>query len=232
MNLFIVYELDSRPLDLNFDFTLGGCLFGCVKLTKNVDPDKYSYSGFGNGLDTRVYHSLIDGSVGKNVIIFGVDINSSVHISNKGKDILILGKGTTQELSHTLTAETQYWTNFKRQDINFCLGLHCNGSNNFLFVNATKICQFKAKDFEITKRPLCLGNISKDFTTNNMKKIGLNGYVYQFSFDHDITDTSNIIDIYIHILRYLIRTFFQEYIMIVVILILVKNWHNGYYNIT
>ena len=56
-----------------------------------------------------------------------------------------------------------------------------------------------------------------------MKKIGLNGYVYQFSFDHDITDTSNIIDIYIHILRYLIRTFFQEYIMIVVILILVKN---------
>ena len=56
-----------------------------------------------------------------------------------------------------------------------------------------------------------------------MKKIGLNGYVYQFSFDHDIIDTSNIIDIHIHILRYLIRTFFQEYIMIVVILILVKN---------
>ena len=108
LNLFIVYELDSWPLDSNFAFALDGCLFGGVKLTKNADPDKHSYSGYGNGLDTSVYHSLLDGSVGKNVIIFGVDMNSSVHIDNKGKDILILGKGTTQGLNHTLTAETQY----------------------------------------------------------------------------------------------------------------------------
>ena len=72
-------------------------MFGGVKWTKNADPEKYSYSGFGIGFDTRGEFSLTDGSVGKNVIIFGVDMRSSVHIDNKGKDILILGKGPTQD---------------------------------------------------------------------------------------------------------------------------------------
>ena len=145
-------------------------MFGGVKLTENADPDKYSYSGYGIGFDIRGYHSLPDGSLGKNVIIFGVDVSSSEHIDNKGKDILILGKGPTQGLNHTLTAETQYSVNLKNPGIKFCLSLHYNGSNSFLFVNATKIYQFKAKDSEIKKYRMCLGNISKDFTANNMKK--------------------------------------------------------------
>ena len=76
----------------------------------------------------------------------------SVYIDNKGKDIFILRKGTTQGLNDTtLTAETQYSVNFKRSYINFSLSLHYNGRNNFLFVNATKIYQFQAKDSEIKK---------------------------------------------------------------------------------
>ena len=90
---FIVYELDSWPRDLNTDFTLGGCFFGGVKLIKNADPDKYVYSGYGIGLDTRIEYSLLGGSIGKSVFIFGADMRSSVNINNKGKDILILGKG-------------------------------------------------------------------------------------------------------------------------------------------
>ena len=49
--------------------------------------------------------------------------------------------------------------------------------------------------------PLCLGYISKCFTVNNMNtppppsKTGLNGYVYDFFVDYDITDISNIINI-------------------------------------
>ena len=58
VNLFIIYELDSWPSDLKTNFTLGGCLFGCVKLTKYDDPDKYSYSGYGIGFDTCGYHFL------------------------------------------------------------------------------------------------------------------------------------------------------------------------------
>ena len=98
-------------------------------------------------------------------------MSSSVHIDNKGKCILILGKGPTQVLDNTtLTAEAQYSTNFSRSNRKFCLSLHYNGSNSFLFVNATKIYQFKAKDLVIKKYPLCLGNISGDFSDNNMKK--------------------------------------------------------------
>ena len=93
-----------------------------------------------------------------------------MHIDNKGKIIFILHKGATQGLNHTLAAETQYSINLTRPGIKFCLSLHYNGSSFFLFVNATKIFQFKAKDSEIKRYPLCLGNISGDFSANNMKK--------------------------------------------------------------
>ena len=87
-------------------------------------------------------------------------MSSSVHINNKKKDILILGKVPTQGLDHTtLTAERRYSTNFSKLKRKFCLSMHYNGGNSFLFVNATKIYQFKAKDSEIKKNPLCLRNI-------------------------------------------------------------------------
>ena len=147
------------------------CLFGSVKLTKNADPDKYKYSGYGIGFDSRSEFSLSDGSIGKNVIIIGVDMSSSVHINNKEKDFLVLDTGPTQGLDDvTLTAEAQYSITYSRSNRKFCLSLHSNGSNSFLFVNATEIYQFKANDSEIKKHSLCLGNISKDFTANNMKK--------------------------------------------------------------
>ena len=97
-------------------------------------------------------------------------MGSSVHIDEKKKDILILGIGPTQGLDDTtLTAESQYLINFSRSSRKF-LCLHYNGSNSFLFVNATKIYQFKAKDPEIEIYPLCLGNISGDFSADKMKK--------------------------------------------------------------
>ena len=67
------------------------------------------------GFDSRSEFLLSDGSMGKNVIIFGADMNSSVHIDNKGKDTLILGEGPTQGLDDTLlTVEAKYLINFSR----------------------------------------------------------------------------------------------------------------------
>ena len=101
-------------------------------------------------------------------------MSPSVHIDNKNKDILILGEGLTQGLDDTtLTAEAKYPINFTQPRKRFVLSLHCNGSNCSLFVNPTEIYQFKAKDSEIKDYTLCLGNISKDFTINTLKKIGL-----------------------------------------------------------
>ena len=111
------------------------------------------------------------GSYGKNVIIFGVDMNSSVDIDNKGKYILILGEGPTQGLDDTtLKAEAKYPINFTQSGRRFVLSLHYNGSNSFLFVNATKVYQFKAKNSVIKDYALYLVNVSKDFTINNMRK--------------------------------------------------------------
>ena len=98
-------------------------------------------------------------------------MTSSVHIDNKSKNILILGEGQTQGLDDTtLTAEAIYPINFTQPSKRFVLILHYNGSNSLLFVNATKIYQFKAKDSEIKDYTPRVGNISKDFTINNMKK--------------------------------------------------------------
>ena len=107
----------------------------------------------------------------ENVIICGADMNLYVHVDNKNKDILILGNGRTQGLDDTtLTAEALYPINFTQPNKRFVLSLHCNESNSILFVNATKIHQFKVKDSELKNYALCLGNISKDFAINNMKK--------------------------------------------------------------
>ena len=65
----------------------------------------------------------------------------------------------------------------------------------------TKIYKLKAENSEIKPYPLCLGKISKGFAVNNMKKTGLNGYIYDFSVDYNINDTSNIINIH----KYLIK---------------------------
>ena len=118
------------------------------------------------------------------------------------KDILILGRGPTQGLGeHSLTAEKMYSINFTVTKKKFCLSLHYNGANSYLFVNGTEIYKFKAKDSKIVPSLLYLGNISKDWTADNMKKTGLTGYIYDFSVDYDAIAVSDILDIH----KYLIE---------------------------
>ena len=79
--------------------------------------------------------------------------------------------------------------------------MHYNGANTCLFVNGTEIYKLKAKDSEIVASPICLENISKDWLADNMKRTGLNGYVYDFSVDYDAADVDDIKDIH----RYLMK---------------------------
>ena len=85
--------------------------------------------------------------------------------------------------------------NFTKNDTKFCLSLHYNGVNSHLFVNGTENIRFKAKDSVIVAYFLCLGNISKDFSVDNMKT-GLNGYVYDFSVDYNAIAVADISDIH------------------------------------
>ena len=91
--------------------------------------------------------------LGRNVIIFGIDISSSTKIDNRKKDILILGKGPTQGLGYTLGAEKMYSINFTVSGKKFCLSLHYNGANSYLFVNGKDIHKFKVKYSEIVATP-------------------------------------------------------------------------------
>ena len=103
--------------------------------------------------------SFPGGGLGQDVLIFGVDMSSFTHIDNKKKDILVLGKGSTQGLEHTLTAEKMYYINFTVTNKKFCLSLHYNGANSYLLVNGAEIYKFKAKDSEILVSPICFGNV-------------------------------------------------------------------------
>ena len=170
-------------------------------MTKNPDIDMYRYSGYGIGFDRHERFSFPDTGLGRNEIIIGVNMSSSTTIDNRKKYILILGKGPTQGLEHTLSAENMHSINFTEQNKKFCLNLHFNGGNSYFFVNGKEIHKFKAKDSEIAATPLCLGNISKYWSVDNMKKTGLNGYVYGFSVDYVAITVDYILEIHNYLMK-------------------------------
>ena len=126
VNIYIVYELGAFSSHSS-DPTIKNCLFGAVTLTKNADTEKYKYSGYGIGFDRRSSFSFPNSGFGQNALICGADMSSFIHIDNKKKDKLVLGRGTTQELESTLTAEKMYSINFTVTKNKFCLSLHYHG---------------------------------------------------------------------------------------------------------
>ena len=84
VNIYIVYELAASSSH-NSDPTLKNCLFGMVTLTKNADIEKYKYSCYGIGFARRSSFSFSSGGFGQNVLIFGADMSTSIHIDNKKK---------------------------------------------------------------------------------------------------------------------------------------------------
>ena len=117
------------------------------------------------------------------------------------KDILILGKCPTQGLEHTLSAEKMYSINFTEKKKKFCLSMHYNKENSYLFVNGTEIHKFNSKDSEILVNSLCLWNISKEWSVYNMKKTGLKGHVYDFSVDYDAIAVVDVLDIHKYLMK-------------------------------
>ena len=156
-------------------------MFGAVSLTKHVDIDQYKYFGYGVGFLREGEFSFGSNGFSTNVIILGANMSSSVQANNKKIKL--------------------YSIDFTENNKKVCLSLHYNGDNSYLFVNGTEIYKFKAKDSEILATPLCLGNISKDFTLDSMKKTGLNGYVYDFNIDYDAIAVDDILGIHKYLMK-------------------------------
>ena len=169
-NIYFAYEI-SKNYNISSYPTLKNCLLGAVSLNKHADIDQYKYSGYGITFDRIGQFSFGNNGFGRNVLTLDVDKSSSVHVNNKKHNILVLGTYLTQGLKNTTNyAEKLYSINLTENNKKFCLSLHYNAENSYLFVNSTEIYKFKAKDSEIVATTLCLGNISKDLLVDNIKK--------------------------------------------------------------
>ena len=178
-------------------------LFGGVKITKNAtDTSKHKYEGYEICFDEGGMFSMGNIRNGRNVLIFGVHENSVAHSNNKANNIFIMGDGFLQGINDTtLYAEKICSKNFSAVDEKFVLSLHYNGDNSYLFVNGKQVLKFKAKDEQIVKEKLCLGNISDDWMVSNAEKKGLYGEVYDFAVDYTAVNVGEIYNVH----RYLMK---------------------------
>ena len=94
-----------------------------------------------------------------------------------------------------------YSINFTVTNKKICLSLHYNGANSYFFVNDKEFYKFKTKDCETLVGPICLGNISKDWSVDNMKRTGFTYYVYDFSVDYDTTSVDDIKGIHKYLMK-------------------------------
>ena len=202
INVYIVYKLDPISNPRDDTFTVQNALFGGIKLTKNTDTSKYKYEGYGICFGESGMFSMGNITDGRNVLLFGVHENSAIHSNNKANNIYVMGDGIVQGINDTtLYAEKTYATNFSAVNKKFVLNLHYNGDNSYLLVNGKEELKFKAKDDQIVKEILCLGNLSYDWTLLNATKTGLYGNVYDFAVDYTETSVGNIYNIH----RYLMK---------------------------
>ena len=140
INIYIFYEI-SKNYSISSYPTLENCFFGAVSWTKNVDIDKFKYSGYDIGFD-REGEFCFGNGFGRICIIFGADLSgsSSSHASKRKSNILVLGKGFLQGINYTtIYAKKLYSINFTEKNFKIFLSLHYNGANSYLFVNGTEI---------------------------------------------------------------------------------------------
>ena len=149
---------------------------------------KYKYTGYGIEFDSRSQFLFTGGSYGKNVIIFGADMSSSVHVDNKGKDILILGEG-------------KYHIHFTQSGKRFVSKVYTIMEAIVSYLLMIQKClNSKQNNSEIKGHAMYLCNISKDFTINNMTKTGLKEVV-KFSVDFNPIDTNDILDVHNYLMK-------------------------------
>ena len=220
VNIYIVYLIGPISNSRNPDYTVQNALFGGVKITKNAtDTSKHKYEGYGICFDEGGTFSKGGINNGRNVLIFGVHENSLVHANNKANNFYVMDDIFVQGINDTtLYAEKIYNQNFTAANKKFVLSLHYNSDSSYLFVNGKRELKFKAKDDQIVKEILCLGNISDDWTAANAQKTGLWGEIYDFAVDYTSTNIGDIYSIHRYLMKkHNINTqFFRTYKMLII----------------
>ena len=194
INIYCVYELQPISSLRDTSFTIQNALFGAMQITKDpTNNSKNNYKEYGLCFDERsnFSHTITqDGrqrtSNGKNVLIFRADMSSSIHATNRANHIYCFGEGLTQGINDTtIYAEKNYYRNFTEHGEKFVLSLHYNGDDSYLFVNGRQELKFKAKNDQLVKEKLCIGNLSDQWTASESEKTGLHGNIYDFAVDYE-----------------------------------------------
>ena len=137
VNIYIVYKtIKTNPISNSYPI-VQNCFVGEIGFIKNSTINEFKYNGYGIRFDSKGTFSHSSGGFGLNVLIFGVDMSSSVHTNNKILNI-----------STTLYAGKMYSVNFTENEKKSCLSLHNNGSNSYLFVNGTGLLNLKQENLE------------------------------------------------------------------------------------
>ena len=163
-----------------------------MEITKNADTSKYDYKGYGICFDEAgtFSHKITEvgrahTTMGRNAIIFGVDMSSSIHATSTANHIYVMGEGLVQGIHDTmLYAEKNYWRNFTDPGKRFIISLHYNADENYFFVNGRQELKFKPKTDQLVKEKLCIGNLSDQWTASESEKTGLYGNIYDFLVDY------------------------------------------------
>ena len=192
VNVYIVHELNAWPKNPTNNFKFKNCLFGATNVIKNSDKEKYVYRGYRITFDNGGSWSFHN-DFARNVVIFGVDNSSSAHFDNR-KNNLILGEGPTFGINGSFgSPEKKFEINFSKVNTKFCLSLHYNHVNSYLFVNGKKIFKFKAGNKNVNfPTQLYLRNICNGFSATACREVSLNGNVYDFSVNYNSIDKSDI----------------------------------------
>ena len=112
-------------------------------------------------------------------------MSSSVHATNRANKIDVMGKDFIQRINDTtIYAEKLFHNNFTEFEVKFVVSLYYNGDNSYLFANGRQELKFKAKDEQIIKEKLCLGNLSSEWTTSELEKTGVYGNINDFVVDY------------------------------------------------
>ena len=209
VNSYIVYRLNPISSARNTDYTIQNALFGAMKFTKNTDYSKNNYTGYGLCFDERgtFTRTIREGNfdhttAARNVLIIGVDMNFSVHATNRANNIYVMGEALVQGINDTtIYSEKNFYRNFTDPGKKFVLSLHYNVDNSYLFINGRQELKFKAKNDQIINEKLCLGKLSREWTTSESEKIGLYGDIYDFVVDYkSINGVKPICDMHRHLI--------------------------------
>ena len=131
-------------------------------------------------------------------------MSSSTKIGNRKKDELITGKGPTQRLEHTLSAEKVHSISFTENNKKVCLSLHYNGADSYLLM-VQKFINLKQSILNLQQvhyvQETFHQSRKQDWTVDNMKKTELNRYVYDFSADYDAIAVDDILEIHKYLMK-------------------------------